>query len=201
MMRTGKIIMACANYWTSPFQVGSHHLAREFVRAGWEVAFVSDPISPLHLVTGLTPALRERYRLHSKQGERVLDGRLWAYVPGAWLAPHHKPLLRARLVHRWWPRLAWPSLRGVLRRTGFDRVDLVYVDSAVHFPWVREISRQKIVYRVCDNNAAFAKSTPAARQMEHELCQMSDLAVYTAALCANMFRTWARADALTCPMA
>lgn len=34
-----KVIMACSNYWTSPLQVGSHQIAKVFVKKGWEVAF------------------------------------------------------------------------------------------------------------------------------------------------------------------
>ncbi|HXG12347.1 MAG TPA: glycosyltransferase [Gemmataceae bacterium] len=172
--------MACANHWTSMFQVGSHHLARAFVCAGWEVAFVSDPISPWHLVRGVSASLRERFALHRTGGTRALDNRLWTYVPATWIVPHPQPLLRTNPVHRHWPRFTWPSLRKILRQNGFDRVDLIYVDSVIHYPWVQEVPRTRLVYRVCDNNAAFPKSTPAARQMERELAQAADLAVFTA---------------------
>ena len=92
-MRPKRLLMASANYWRSPFQVGSHHLARGFVRAGWEVAFVSDPISPWHLFGGQLKDLRERYELYRGNGVTDCDGHLWAYVPGALLTPHNKPCL------------------------------------------------------------------------------------------------------------
>jgi hypothetical protein len=60
----GKVLMACANYWTSPFQVGSHHLARGLARAGWTVGFVSDPISPFHWVSSPRQELSKRYDLY-----------------------------------------------------------------------------------------------------------------------------------------
>ena len=179
-MSTGKIIMACANHWTSMFQVGSHHLARELVRAGYEVAYISDPISPWHLAHGLTPALRQRFALYRAGGLRTPDGRLWAYVPAAALAPQPRPLLRSGLVHCYWHRLSWPPLKSLLRRNGFGRVDLVYADSAIHLPWVREVPCARLVYRVADRNAAFPKSTPASRALERELARRADLTVFTA---------------------
>src|SRR2546422_11327845 len=68
-----KVIMACANYWQSPFRVGSHQLARAFVEAGWEVAFVSDPITPFHVATGLRTDLRQRIRTYRSRGISDLE--------------------------------------------------------------------------------------------------------------------------------
>jgi hypothetical protein len=65
-----KILMVCNNYWTSPFQVGSHHLARAFVKRGWEVAFISEPVSPFHGLRGLHPELRERFAYYRAGGVR-----------------------------------------------------------------------------------------------------------------------------------
>jgi hypothetical protein len=41
-MARRKVLMGCVNYWTSPFQVGSHHYARQFVDAGLDV----HPVKP-----------------------------------------------------------------------------------------------------------------------------------------------------------
>jgi hypothetical protein len=43
-----KALLACPVYWTSPLQYGSHHLARQLVKSGFEAAYVSDPICPAH---------------------------------------------------------------------------------------------------------------------------------------------------------
>ena len=125
-MRRKRLLMASANYWRSPFQVGSHHLARGFARAGWEVAFVSDPISPLHLFGGHVKDVRERYDLYRRHGATDCDGDVWTYVPGALLTPHNRPLLRTRWIGERWAALSWPPLLETLRKRGFGEVDLVY---------------------------------------------------------------------------
>ncbi len=173
-----RALMACSNYWGSPFQVGSHHLARGLVRAGYEVAFISDPISPLHLCYGWTADLRDRLALHRRGGRRDLGGRLWAYVPAALLTPHNKPLLRSEAVHRRWHRWCWPDLAGLVAARGFGEVDLLYIDSLHQGFWLDVVRSRRSVYRVPDYNPHFVKYTPAARVLEQELARRADLVVY-----------------------
>jgi glycosyltransferase involved in cell wall biosynthesis len=175
-----KVIVAAANHWRSPFQVGSHHLARGFVRAGWDVAFISDPISPLHVAGGGIQQLAERYRLYAAGGERDLEGHLWTYVPGALVTPHNKPFLRSRWVSRRWAKFAWPPIDRVMRRAGFADADLLYCDSAVPFSWLRDVPHRKAVYRVADQYAAFDKCSPTLVAAERDLAKWVDVVVYAA---------------------
>jgi glycosyltransferase involved in cell wall biosynthesis len=179
-MKRKTVIMAAANHWHSPFQVGSHHLARGFVNAGWDVAFVSDPISPWHLGARNFQQLWQRYRLYARGGERDLDGRLWAYVPGALVTPHNKPILRNRWVSRRWAQLAWPPVGRVMREAGFADADLLYCDSAVPFSWLRDVSHRKAIYRIADRYSAFDKFSPALAESELDLAQWVDVVVYAA---------------------
>jgi glycosyltransferase involved in cell wall biosynthesis len=180
MGAAGKLLMICCNSWRSPFQVGSHHLARAFVRMGWEVGFVSDPISPWHLFGGSGREFHDRWGLYRQEGAYDLEGRLWAYVPGALFTPHNRPLLKSEWVHRRWPSLSLPDLVRVVRRKGFGRVDLLYCDSPYQAGWVGSVGARRSVFRVADNNEGFDKFTAAARRMEQEIVRSVDLVVYTA---------------------
>ena len=86
------VVMGCPHHWWSPFQVAGQHFARQFVRAGWDVTYVSNPISPWHLASGLSKDLRLRFRQYRAGGLTDLDGHLQAYVPGAIVTPHHAPI-------------------------------------------------------------------------------------------------------------
>jgi glycosyltransferase involved in cell wall biosynthesis len=172
--------MACAQYWTSPFQVGSHHLARGLVAEGFEVAFVSDPVSPLHVLQGVTPELRERWAIHRAGGIRDLDGRLWAYVPAAPITPHNRPLLRTEWVQRHWSRLTVPNLPKVARGAGFSEVDFLYLDSLNQAFWLDGIPHHRSVLRIADRTTAFEKSTPAVVRLERQVVRRADLVAYTA---------------------
>src|SRR2546430_1635291 len=133
-----KVLMACPNYWDSPFQVGSHHLGRAFADSGREIAYVSDPVSPLHLLKW-SSELRERLACYLRGGVRRLDGKVWAYVPGALLTPHNRHGLRAEWMYRHWPALSWPDVRRTIRNHGFGTVDLLYFDSIAQRFWLDEV--------------------------------------------------------------
>lgn len=175
-----KILMACANYWTSPFQVGSHHLARGFVRAGWTVGFISDPISPLHLLGQARQELASRFQLYRAGGIWDLEKQLWAYVPGALVTPRNKLLLQSDAVERGWSNLTWPPLGATVRKQGFDEVDLLYCDSPKHLSWLPQVARARTVFRVADNTSGFGRTTAAARRAERALAGVADLVVYSA---------------------
>ena len=179
-MKRKILVMAAANHWRSPFQVGSHHLARGFVKAGWDVAFISDPISPLHVAGGNIQQLKDRYRLYASGGERDLDGHLWAYVPGALITPYNTPILRNRWVSRRWSKLTWPPIGRVMREAGYMHADLLYCDSAVPFSWLRDVPHHKAIYRIADHYAAFDKCSAALAEAELDLAKWVDLVVYAA---------------------
>lgn len=175
-----KIVMAASNYWTSPFQVGSHQIAKVFVKKGWEVAFVSDPISLLHPLKGVSQDLKDRFGIYREGGRRFCDGRLWAYVPGALLTPANQRGLRGGWLHQNWHRLTVPGAVGKLRRNGFYEADLLYIDSIYQPHWLRELRCRKTFLRVPDNHSGFSKFTPAACAAEREIAQNVDLVGYTA---------------------
>lgn len=179
-MTPPRVLMASPNYWTSPFQVGSQHLARAFSRAGWQVAFVSDPISPLHKLAGAPENLRARTAIHRAGGLVDPEHAVWTYVPWAILTPHHSPLLRSRQVHRGWHRLTVPPVVQVVREAGFGEVDLLYLDSAVQRFWLEAIPHARSVQRVADRTTGFARYTPEMRRMEAEVARTVDVVAYTA---------------------
>ncbi len=180
-----KILMACTTYWTSPFRVGSHQLARQFVQAGWDVAFLTDPISPLHIVYdlahGISDDLRERIRIYRRGGQYDLDGRLWTYVPGSLLTPYDKPVLRSSFLHRQWHRLTSPDVVKRAEEHGFGDVDLLYFDSVNQYFWLNSISHKRSVYRVPDDISGFrGKYTSAMKELEHDLVRGVDVVAYAA---------------------
>jgi Glycosyltransferase len=179
-MSRSKVLFASPNYWLSPFQVGSHHIARGFVAAGWDVAFVSDPISPLHLAGRRSRELRDRAAIYRSGGLADLDGHLWAYVPGALAIPHQAPILRSSWLHRNWSSLSFPNVVRKVRGRGFGDVDLLYFDSSIQNFWLGAIKHRKSVLRIADRNVGFDHHTDAMEVHQRELARACDLVVYSA---------------------
>ncbi len=188
-MARRKVLMGCVNYWTSPFQVGSHHYARQFVEADFDVAFISEPISPLHLAKGMSHDIRERVKLYAGNGTHYCAGRLWAYVPGTLLAPGHRWPLHTQRLHRSWWKLTMPNVVTTAAGQGFDEVDLLYLDSVKHHFWPKRIRAKRVVYRMADYNPGFERFSPAMRELERRLVQRADVVVYASKTLGEYVRT------------
>jgi glycosyltransferase involved in cell wall biosynthesis len=174
------VLLASLDYWGSPFRYGGHHFATALAESGWDVAYLSWPMSPTVLARGWTGALRDRLRIYRGGGVTDADGRIWAYVPGALVTPHDVPLLRQYWIHRNWPRLTVPSTMDLLRRHGFGSVDLLYVDHPVQRPWLDFVTHRRSVARIADRLSAMAHQTRAMLRMEREMVSSVDLVAYAA---------------------
>jgi glycosyltransferase involved in cell wall biosynthesis len=177
---THKILMACGTYWGSPFQVGSHHIAKEFANAGYQVAFISDAISPLHPLSGITNELKERFKFYRQGGIWDSENKIWAYVPAALATPHNKPILRSEWILCNWQKLTWPNVFNVVAKNGFEKVDTLYFDSINQAFWLDVIPHDKSIFRIVDKSTGYSRTTSAAIKQEEKLAQQVDLVVYSA---------------------
>ena len=175
-----RALFITANYWDIPYRVGSHELASLFVRNGWLVGFVSDPISPLHLFNIKDQLIQERFKLYLSGGRKYLDDKLWAYIPFTLLPPQNFPILKSKFVFKNWHRLTFPNIYKKIKSQNFDNVDLLYFDNATQAVWLNEIKYKKSVFRIADNYAGYAKYTAYTKTLEEQLTARVDLTLYTA---------------------
>lgn len=172
--------MGCTNYWGSPYQVGSHHLARKFVAEGWKVFFISEPISPFHVMTWQKTDFRERMELYMSGGKYFFDRNLWAYVPASLLSPNNKPILKTKTVQQNWYKLMFPSVNSIVKQMGGREFDLIYLDSSKQAFWLKTLDYKKSVFRIADNQSGFKQFTTEMKLHEREIASSVDLVVYTA---------------------
>jgi len=175
-----KVLWAANTYWESPFQVGANHLAREFASRGWDVAFLSDPVSPWHLLGRPGPTTQGRLKDWARGGGRDLDGRLWHYSPLTLAPPQNLPLLDSAWALDHWAAMSFPHASGKVRAMGFGEVDLLVVDSVPQSLWLKEVRARRTLYRMTDRFRGFDKATPAMLRKERELASSVDLVAYTA---------------------
>jgi glycosyltransferase involved in cell wall biosynthesis len=172
--------MACANYWTSPYQVGSHQIARAFVSEGWDVAYVSDPISILHLFSGKRKELKERLEISRGKGKFFFENKLWTYLPFSLLTHQNKPILKSDWISQHWHKLTIPDVLSVVKNMGFEKVDLLYFDNGHQNFWKNHLTYKKSLFRMADNNSGYPTFTTALDRRERELASEVDIVLYTA---------------------
>lgn len=175
-----KALMICPHYWDSPIQVGTHHLARGIVDQGWEVGFISPPVTPFHLLTQKWQALEARVANCFRGGVRDLDGRLWAYNPASLLVPKSRGFFDSDMVYRHWHKTIFPGLSSKLSQEGFDPVDLLYFETPLMDFLLDEVSYRKSVFRVADNYHGFGVYPPKVLKAIENIAQRVDLVVYSA---------------------
>jgi len=173
-----KVLMAVANYYTSPFQVGSHHYARAFEKLGYEVLFISNPISPIHKIFANSNELKERERIYKKGGESA--GSIFYYVPHSLFTPQNKLFLSSNFVLNNWQNFTCPSLLNFIKERGFSEVDILWFDSPLFGFLLDTITYKKSILRIADYSKGFGAVSDAQFDAEIKIANKVDAVIYTA---------------------
>lgn len=173
-------LWASSLHWNSASHVSAHHYARLLAERGWDVAFVSYPVTPWHISKLGSEEVAIRFRSWRRKGERDLDGRLFSYTPLSLLPPLKMPLASEEWSFDNWHRFTCPNLVRFARKEGFGQVDLLVIDSYVQSFWLDEIDVRSSLLRITDNIAGMPWATPAVVERETELIGRVDCVAYTA---------------------
>ena len=173
-----KVLMAVANYYTSPFQVGSHHYARAFEKLGYEVLFISNPISPIHKIFANSSELKERERIYKKGGESA--GGIFYYVPRSLFTPQNKLFLSSNLVLNNWQNFTYPNLLNFIKERGFGEVDILWFDSPLFSFLLDAIIYKKSILRIADYSKGFNAVSDTQFNAEINIANKVDTVIYTA---------------------
>jgi len=173
-----RILLGACNYWNAPFQVGSHHIAREFSKLGWETLFISDPVTPFHLLKLYEKEIIERFQssLNSIQYE---DG-IYNHVPFSLIAPYTLGILKSKLIYRNWYKFTFPNILKLIKQYNFDYVDLLYIDSIYQHYLLDKINYKKAIFRIADDNRGFRKYNSNYEHFMKKIIMNVDYVVYTA---------------------
>lgn len=165
----------------SPIQVGDHQLAKQFARNGWDLAFISLVVTPFHLLSKNTNAIKRRLRNHFNHGYTytIGDGKIWSYVPCGFVTPKKTFLSKLNFTNTW-HKYTLPNLENFLSHKGFSKVDLLYIRDPYQQSILNFIDYDFSIYRIADNDEKFETSHQDFRNLEKSLSQKANLVLYTA---------------------
>ncbi len=170
--------MAVTNYYTSPFQVGSHHYARAFEKLGYKVLFISNPISPIHKLFASNEQLAERERIHNLGGEKSRN--ITYYVPKTPFTPQNKPLLSSKFILDHWYKFSYPNILYYIKDKGFESVDILWFDSSLFSFLLDEITYKNSILRLADYSKGFNSVSDNQYDAEIEIANRVDTIIYSA---------------------
>ena len=167
------VVYATSICWNTTYPVGSHGYAREFLRQGWKVAFLSTPITPWHrLLSKDQESYKNRKIIHNQGGEWKEDGVLWEYVPWT-LLPSKK-----------WPHV-WDMFglgdltRAIGRQKAFHHPDVVWIDTAEYGKLFERFPNALKIFRVVDKMSFFRGITDSFMKYQMKTARKADLVIAT----------------------
>jgi len=169
-----KVLIAAIHHWHSPFQVGTHAIAKMFLKNGWEVAYISAPVTPFHFLREVDSDVKQRLQNHRAGGEYNFDGKLWHYVPFSLIAPDNKPIFSSKFFLTKWFHFSAPNLVKKIQTKKFSSPDLLFIDSYYQSFWLDEIRAERSAYRVADWNSGFKGFSLAAERTENRIIREVD---------------------------
>ncbi len=172
-----KILICTANYYTSKYQVGSHNYARAFEKLGYKVAFLSDPISPLHYIFSKGETLNQRDEIYKNNG--IHKNNIWYYVPKSYITPQNKTFLSAKYIFKNWYKFCKKSIFKLLEQNGFDEVDILWIESPLYNFMLDKVKHKKSILRIADFSKGFNNSWDLFYDKEIEIANKVDRVIYT----------------------
>jgi len=171
-----KAIICEYHPWDSEFRIGNHHYARIFLEKGWDVLWISHPVSPFHSAKQTNKARLER----ALAGPIRHNNGPVELVPLTRLPFLKKPFLSSRWVLNNTHKHTTPPLLNSLRTAGgFDQPDLIWLTDTVMHGIVDVASAKAVALRIADDNIHFRHMPSSLRHVEIKLAKRADIVFAT----------------------
>lgn len=184
-MTEKQIIIASTHPFMADMRFGTSYLAEALCELGWNILYIEQPTSPLHLVH---PRSGKRARQKALNAVRTFAGNAQTFRFGdgnltlaqtivPW--PHvNMPLLRGEHMLNFWWRYTFPRLSGVFKRSGLMHPQAFLTDSPYFYSLAQNL-RLPVIYRHADRIQYFSEVTPALLAKQQVALQSSDIVLYT----------------------
>lgn len=175
-----KVLFFTTHHLESPYQVGSHRYATFFCEMGYDLLYISAPVTPFHLLKIRDKDVRKRMGVVAGKTKAFSAGKIREYIPFSLIAPDSRPLLRSSWVMEHWPVFTFPHLLRFIKRAGFQNPDLVFIDNIYFGPVFSQIEAKQSIFRVMDYHPGFPGWNPnSIEAIAKKISQQADLLVYS----------------------
>jgi glycosyltransferase involved in cell wall biosynthesis len=177
-----KAIFVSGIDYESPIQIGDHHLARQFALNGWDVAFLSTPITPFHMLGNNATSISRRQQNNRSGGHHysIGKGTIWSYVPCSFIFPKNNLLLNNWAVYQYWHKTLTADLKILLKANSYDKANLIYIRDPLQGFLLNSVEHDFSVFRIADDDSGFPSYNVNYQRIAKHIAQSVDLVLYTA---------------------
>jgi len=152
-----KILMGDGVQYNSPTHVGSHNYADLFAQDRHEVFWLGQTVHLLNIVRAAMRHPLHKTLIASWQagGIKIRDN-LWTYHPLTLLPHRDFTFLASKFVQEHTLQFTLPPVRKILKKLGFERVELLWLSQSLHSLSLARYARYgKLIYRMSDDYMQF----------------------------------------------
>lgn len=173
-MKIKKILIASPYSFIGYNRLGAHQYSLQFSNNDWQVAYISNPLSPFNTLLGRDKKLiLYHLKNHIKNGIYINDN-LWNYVPFTFIPFHNHTVFGKKWFINNYYKFTVPSIKSVIKNSGYSSVDVLWLDTPHQKFWKDIIDYKCLIYRVADNLREFRNTSDVLLEAEEEVIQSSD---------------------------
>ncbi|MFC3724206.1 glycosyltransferase family protein [Neoaquamicrobium sediminum] len=185
-MSPPQVIVASAHPYMPEMRLGTSYLAEALANRGWDVLYLDQPTSLLHLVHPRSSGIARRKLRSAAETARGREqvfatpagGSVRLLSVAAWWPHVNVPVFRnAFILDRWW-RHTYPSITRYVAASGFSDARALLFDSP-YFHSLGGALGVPTVYRYADRIQCFPEVTPALVEKQQEVFRDAALVVHT----------------------
>lgn len=170
--------MAEYHEYNGIFKLGEHHYAKQFAEDNFKVLWLS-PMYNYLIYLKNKPVYNQRKSIHTSDFKEI-EKNIYAYSPYSLSLYGKVPLLDTRLACKLSLKATVPSLKSVLKRNGFDKVDVLWLSNPKYFYLTELIDYNKLFYRCADDISGFDDICQSMIYFEERIIKQADKVFITA---------------------
>lgn len=169
-----KILNASSPNFLGNRLLGANYYALKFANDGWQVAYISNPLSPFNTIFGKDKKyILKLLKNHIKNGVYI-NNNLWYYVPFTFI-PFHKNTIfdQSWFIDNYY-RFTVPSIKSIIENKEFSSVDVLWLGDSCQEFWLNILKYKCCIYRLGDNTKEFCQASKTLLKAEENIIKHSD---------------------------
>lgn len=173
-----KVLMAEMLEFNSEYTVGSHHYANLFARSGYEVLWLGPVFNKLYSLKNSEIYMKRK--ANSGANIHKIKENIYSYSPYSHFLYGNYIGFRSKVANKLSIKLTNPFLKKVLKESGFDKVDILWITNVKYMPLIDLIDYKKLIYRCSDDISGFDNCCSSMIELEEDIIKKSDVVFATA---------------------